>query len=325
MLKHLLVLISSVFWTCGAADALADSPFDVTPIRYPFLPSLIEINEPSVCSPFLTAVTEAYKGPDFDIKSVGHTLPGVGARWLLSAEDIAAQFEGTIDHPQLHDITPLEQIRLTWDYVTATEVDFAGDGSTNILTILGSEDPALRRHYMIALFENKAALDGAVAGATSVTEILKHAVTSWRLDRPSILEVAGNFYAVTNPQSSHTKDVHEELWRLTSSGTQLACRIQLTPPHDPQHSKSRLAGTAIEELDRILDMVAGQESYCGGTLRFVDQSVIYADQVMKRANRDHGHCARSTHTTIRLRSTPRCIVGANGASGTTGCCVSSAK
>jgi hypothetical protein len=283
MLKHFFVLISSVFLACGPTRALADSPFDVTPTRYPFLPSLVEINEPSVCSPFLAAVTEAYKGTDFDIKSVGHTLPGVGARWLLSAEDIAAQFEGTNDHQLLHDVVPLEQIRFSWDYITATEVDFAGDGSTNVLAVIGSEDNALRRYYGVLLFENKAALDGAVAGAASLDQIRERAVMSWRLDRPSVLEVDGNFYAVTNPQSSENKDVHEELWRLTSTGMQLACRIQLALTPDPRQSSARLAGTTIENLDHILDMIAGQESYCGGSLRFVDQVVIHADQVMKRA------------------------------------------
>jgi len=283
MPKHFFVLLSLVFLACGSTLALADSPFDVTPTRYPFLPSLIEINEPQICSPFLAAVTDAYKGPDFDIKSVGHALPGARARWILSAEDIAAQFEGTNDRPLLHDINPLEQIRFSWDYITATEVDFAGNGSTNVLAIIGSEDNALRRYYDVLLFENRAALDSAVAGATSLDQIRERAVMSWSLDRPSILEADGNFYAVTNPQSSETKDVHEELWRLTSGGSQLTCRIQLTPPHDPRHSSARLTGTTIENLDRILDMIAGQESYCGGTLRFVDQAVIHADQVMRHA------------------------------------------
>ncbi len=283
MLKHYFVLLFSIFLARGPTIAFADSPFDVAPTRYPFLPSLIEINEPQVCSPFLAAVTEAYRGPDFDIKTVGHTLPGARARWLLSAEDIAAQFEGTTDRLLLHDIVPLEQIRFSWDYITATEVDFAGDGGANMLAVIGSEDNALRRYYGVLLFESKAALDGALAGATSLDQIRKRAVVSWRLDRPSILEVDGNFYAVTNPQSSETKDVHEELWRLTPSGAQLACRIQLAPPQNTRESSARLAGATIENLDRILDAIAGQESYCSGTLRTVDRPVIYADQVMKRA------------------------------------------
>ena len=75
MLKYFLVLISSVVLLYSQGPVYADSPFDIVPTRYPFLPSLIEINEPAVCSSFLAAVTDAYKGPEFDIKTVGHTLP----------------------------------------------------------------------------------------------------------------------------------------------------------------------------------------------------------------------------------------------------------
>ena len=280
MFKHFIALIFSVFLICDQAGA--ESPFDVAPTRYPFLPSLLEINEPGVCSAFLATVTEAYKGRDFDIRTVGHELPNLNARWLLSAEDIAAQFEGPDDHSPIHDIIPLDHIPYSWDYISWKEVDFAGDGSPNALAIIGSEDGALRRYYVTALFNNKGELDAALAGATSVTEIIQRAAMTWRLDRPSILEINGNFYAVTNPQSSQLNDVREELWRLTSSGARLACSVQLAPPQDPQFPKARLAGSTIANLDRILDAIAGQESYCSGTLRSVDRSNIYANQVLRR-------------------------------------------
>jgi hypothetical protein len=280
MFKRFIALIFSVLPICDQAGA--ESPFDVAPTRYPFLPSLIEINEPSVCSPFLAAVTDAFKGRDFDIRTVGHELPDLNAHWLLSAEDIAAQFEGTDGHSPINDIVPVDQIPYSWDYITWKEVDFAGDGSTDVLAIIGSEDGALRHHYITALFASKGELDAALAGATSVDKIIRHAVLTWRLDRPSIIEVDGSFYAVTNPQSSDMNDVREELRRLTSNGAQLACSVELAPRHDPQSSKARLAGATIENLDHILDAMAGQESYCSGTLRFVDRSNIYAEQVLKR-------------------------------------------
>lgn len=280
MLKHFIAMILSVFLICDQASA--QSPFDVAPTRYPFLPSLLEINEPDICSPFLAAVTDAYKGRDFDIRIVGHEFPDLKAHWLLSAEDIAAQFEGPDDHSPIHDIIPLDHIPYSWDYISWKEVDFASDGSPNALAIIGSEDGALRRYYVTALFNNKGELDAALAGATSVTAIIQRAAMTWRLDRPSILEINGNFYAVTNPQSSQLNDVREELWHLTSSGARLACSVQLAPPQDPQFPKARLAGSTIANLDRILDAIAGQESYCSGTLRSVDRSNIYANQVMRR-------------------------------------------
>ena len=279
MLKHFIALIFWVLLLCESATA--QSPFDVVPTRYPFLPSLIEINESHVCSPFLAAVTEAYKANDFDIKTVGHELPGLNARWLLSAEDIAAQFEGTESRQLTHNIVSLDKTRYTWDYITWTEVDFTRDGSAQVLAIIGSEDGALRRYYVVVLFSTKRELDAALTG-TSVEDIIQRAAVSWRLDRPSIFEVDGSFYAVTNPQSSELNDVREELWRLTPAGSQLACSIQLAPPQDPQSPRSRLGGTAIGNLDRILDVIAGQESYCSGTLRVVDRTNIYANQVLRR-------------------------------------------
>lgn len=258
MLKQFIALIFAVLLVCD--QAVAQSPFDVTPTRYPFLPSLIEINEPRICLPFLAAVTDAYKGNDFDIKTVGHELPDLKARWLLSAEDIASQFEGTDDHRLINDIVPLDQIRYSWDYVTSKKVDFAGDGSANVLDIIGSEDGALRRHYAVVLFNSKTDMDDALAGATLTEGVTRRATMTWRLDRPSILEIDGSFYAVTNPQSSDMNDVREELWRLTSTGSQLACSVQLAPPQDTKDPKARLGGTAIANLDRVLDIIAGNRT-----------------------------------------------------------------
>jgi hypothetical protein len=280
MLRHLIALGSSIALFCDVA--VAEPPFEVAPTRCPFLPSLIEINEPQLCAPFLATAIAAYKGPDFDIRTVGQDLSSLSARWILSAEDIAAQFEGPDGRLPLSEVRELTQIRWSWDLVTSTVVDFNGNGDKNILAIIGTEDNALRHSYVTALFHNEADFEGALAKAGSVEQILESATIVWDLDRPSILQIDNAFYAIPNPQSFHLKDFREELWRLAPDSARIACVVQLEPGAAERTIAPQLIQTPIGSMSRVLDAIAGHEPRCTGTLHFMSMAVTDAAQVYAR-------------------------------------------
>ena len=253
------------------------------PTRYPFLPSLIEINEPRLCAPFLAAATTAYKGPDFDIRIVGQNLPGLSARWILSAEDIAAQFEGPGGGLPLREVRELKQTRWSSDFVTSAAVDFDGTGDKNILAIIGTEDGALRRNYVTALFRNEVEFEGALARAELVEQILESAAIVWNLDRPSVLQIDNAFYAIPNPQSFNLMDFREELWRLAPDGARVVCAVQLELGAAEQTIAAQLIQTPVGNMSRVLDVIAGYEPRCTGTLHFMSMAVNDAAEVYARA------------------------------------------
>lgn len=279
MMKHFLVLVLAIVLLREPTSA--ESPFDVAPTRYPFLPVLIEDNERAVCNAYLASLIEAYKGTDFDIDIAGKKLPGVDAHWILSAADIDAAAAYRSDHAFIHPVQEFGGWPKPADFLTSASLDIDGDGNNEVLAIGGSQDVTFWMEYRLLLFKNLDQFASYLAGPRSAERLPELRIAEISHLSPSVVEIGERFYISNNVRELDRHDREAELWRLNVTGELIpACKVALRPM-GADTATSLLAHTPVEALNTQLLRVVGEDA-CSGSMHHIDTLKWNAARVARR-------------------------------------------
>jgi hypothetical protein len=268
MLKHFIAPIFSTLLFCHTAAA--QSPFDVVPTRYPFLPVLTRNADPAVCDAYLAALTAAYKGPDFDIDIADRPLPGLDARWILSAADIEAAAAYDSGHKFTHPVQEFHGFPRPGDFLTSASVDIDGDGSNEVLAIAGWQDVQFWMYYKLLLFKNLDQFGSYVTAPSTEMEHREVRLPGILGATPSVVRVGDILYLSDNPREINADDVEAQLWRLTATGEIiLTCKVALAPDGLRDSLIPTMTEAPIEAFNTELLRVLGQD-VCSGSMHYID-------------------------------------------------------
>src|SRR5262249_10254183 len=123
------VLAAAVFSPAAFADDLA-----FPPNRLAFPPELVSSRDPSVCLPFLAALTRAVESPAFDIDLAGSQWPGATVHWIAPIEDGNPLKVQGYDYPTREQgMIPQQMDVASGVQISALSADLDGDGKLEVV------------------------------------------------------------------------------------------------------------------------------------------------------------------------------------------------